>query len=300
MANKESMIFYNEWRKAVEKLSTEQRCRTYEAIFDYAFAGIEPQDAIINAITSIMRTRINKDREAYENICEKNRANIRKRWEKIKKQPPKQADTVVFDGIPENTVVYDGVRGDTKNTYNDNYTDHDVANATTITPANAGASARADEASAAKREKVNFEALLKFYNAEMDKANAIIPRAKNISGQRLILLKARIREYGKEAVADVIRKAARSNFLNGGGSKGFKIDFTWIVRPENFLKILEGKFDNDSPQNLTSQTSRNNDPAEIYSNGNAGYAARQQEFAQHIEARLSGAYDDEPDVSGDY
>lgn len=54
------------------------------------------------------------------------------------------------------------------------------------------------------------------------------------------------------------------------------------------------------PSTTQSQTSRNNDPAEIYSNGNAGYTARQQEFAQHIDARLSGAYDDEPDVSGNY
>lgn len=288
MANKESMIFYQEWRKAVAELPTEQRCSIYEAIFDYAFAGIQPQDAIVGAITSIMRMRIDKDREAYETKCEKLRANVQKRWNKRSK-----SDTTESKSIQLNTEEYNCIQTES-DTVSD--TDNDVANATTITPADAGASAKADEArQVRKEEKVNFEALLKFFNDEMDKANALIPRAKNISGQRLTLLKARIREYGKEAVADVIRKAARSNFLNGGGSKGFKADFTWIMRPENFLKILEGKFDNDSPQALTTPqygttqiTAQHNDRA-----------ARQQEFARHIATRLTSP-DEEHDVTGNY
>ena len=280
------MIFYQEWRRAVEELPTEQRCLIYEAIFDYAFAGIQPQDTTIGAITAIMRMRIDKDREQYENICERNRANIRKRWERAKGKSGRTTD------IPNDTTVYDRIPNDTKNTHNDNDNDNDVANATINKPANAGTSARADEAKARKDEKVDFDALLKFFNTEMEKGNAIIPRAKNITGQRLILLKARIREYGKEAVADVIRKAARSNFLNGGGSKGFKADFTWMMHPENFLKILEGKFDNNPT------TPQRHDTTQISTQHN-DRAARQQEFARHIEARLAGAYD-EPDVSGDY
>ncbi len=284
MANKESMIFYQEWRKAVEELPTEQRCLIYEAIFDYAFAGILPQDAIIGAITSIMRIRIDKDREAYETKCEKLRANVQKRWNKRNK-----SGTSENKSIQLNTDEYNCIQIDSDND-NDNY--NDVANATINKPANAGTSARADEAKARKDEKVDFDALLKFFNTEMEKGNAIIPRAKNITGQRLILLKARIREYGKEGVADVIRKAARSNFLNGGGSKGFKADFTWMMRPENFLKILEGKFDNNPT------TPQRHDTTQISTQHN-DRAARQQEFARHIEARLAGAYD-EPDVSGDY
>ena len=168
-----------------------------------------------------------------------------------------------------------------------------------ITPANAGASAGADEAKAHKEEAVNFEALLQFFNAEMDKTNALISRAKNISGQRLTMLKARIREYGKEAVADVIRKAARSNFLNGGGSKGFKVDFTWIVRPENFLKILEGKFDNDETSAVLTTTTPKRYVTTPISSQHNDRAARQQEFALHIATKLTSP-DDEPDVSRDY
>ena len=292
MANKDSMIFYQEWRKAVEELPAEQRCKIYEAIFDYAFAGIQPQDAIIGAITSIMRMRIDKDREAYETKCEKLRANVQKRWNKRSK-----SDTTESKSIQLNTEEYNCIQTESDtDTVSD--TDNGVANATIITPANAGASALADEAGPAhKEEKVNLDGLLKFYNDEMNKANSVIPRARNFSRQRLTMLKARIREYGKEAVADVIRRAARSNFLNGGGAKGFVADFTWILRPENFLKILEGKFDNEPPQVLTTTpqgygTAPINLPPD-------GRAARQQEFARHIATRLTSP-DDEPDITGNY
>lgn len=291
MANKDSMIFYQEWRKAVEELPAEQRCKIYEAIFDYAFAGIQPQDAIIGAITSIMRMRIDKDREAYETKCEKLRANVQKRWNKRSK-----SDTTENKSIQLNTEEYNCIQTES-DTVSD--TDNDVASTTIITPANAGASALADEARVAhKDEKVNLDGLLKFYNDEMDKANSVIPRARNFSRQRLTMLKARIREYGKEAVADVIRRAARSNFLNGGGAKGFVADFTWILRPENFLKILEGKFDNEPPQVLTTTTTQRYGTAPINLPPD-GRAARQQEFARHIATRLTSP-DDEPDITGNY
>lgn len=300
MANKESMIFYQEWRKAVEELPTEQRCRIYEAIFDYAFAGIEPQDAIIGAITSIMRMKIDKDREAYETVCERNRANVRKRWEKAKQATANQKDTAKSQNIRPYTTVCDRIREDTKNTDNYSYSDsyNDVPNGTiNITLANARASATADEAGqAGKEEKVNFEALLKFFNDEMNKAQALIPRAKSITGQRLTLLKARIREYGKEAVADVIRKSARSDFLNGGGSKGFKADMTWIMRPENFLKILEGNYDNN-PQTLTTTTRNRHDTAPI-NHGNTD--TNQNDITRLVARKLSTPESPEPDISGDY
>lgn len=93
---------------------------------------------------------------------------------------------------------------------------------------------------------IDLKKFMEFFNSEMDKANALIPRVRSIDGQRKKFLEARIREYGKEAVADAVRKAANSNFLNGGGNTGFKADFGWIFRPNNFPKVLEGNYDNDN------------------------------------------------------
>lgn len=79
-----------------------------------------------------------------------------------------------------------------------------------------------------------------FFNAKMDKANALIPRCQKMTGKRKDMLLARTREYGIEKVKEAFSMAARSKFLNG--STGFVADITWIVRPNNFIKVLEGNY----------------------------------------------------------
>lgn len=86
---------------------------------------------------------------------------------------------------------------------------------------------------------------LGFFNGEMEAAKAAIPRLKKLTTERCGMLSARIKENGAEAVEEVIRKAASSSFLNGGGDRGFRADFNWLMRPRNFIKILEGNYDND-------------------------------------------------------
>lgn len=60
---------------------------------------------------------------------------------------------------------------------------------------------------------------------------------------RAKMLKARIREYGADKVLEAIEKTKKSDFLMGR-KKDFIIDFGWFIRPNNFLKILEGKYEN--------------------------------------------------------
>lgn len=93
--------------------------------------------------------------------------------------------------------------------------------------------------------RIDTDDFLKFFNAEMDKAGAIIPRLSTMTPQRERFLAARTREAGKEAVAEVVRKAAKSDFLNGRNGRGWTADFAWMMRPNNFAKILEGNYDND-------------------------------------------------------
>jgi hypothetical protein len=84
--------------------------------------------------------------------------------------------------------------------------------------------------------------VMQFFNKKVEKS--LIPQIKSITGKRKSMLLARIREFGVENVYKAFEKAAASNFLNGGGNKGFVADFTWIVRPNNFPKVLEGNYDN--------------------------------------------------------
>ena len=58
------------------------------------------------------------------------------------------------------------------------------------------------------------------------------------------MLRARVNEYGVDKVLEAIEKVRSSDFLKGQSKSGFIITFEWFVRPNNFVKILEGNYDN--------------------------------------------------------
>ena len=57
-------------------------------------------------------------------------------------------------------------------------------------------------------------------------------------------LRARIREYGEDAVLEAIENIRKSDFLQGKNNRGWMITFDWFILPSNFPKVLEGNYDN--------------------------------------------------------
>ena len=111
--------------------------------------------------------------------------------------------------------------------------------------ANASSSgAAAPDPDLSSQESVDFVGLMKFFNRTMEEAGAIIHRCKSCDGNRREFVRARIREHGLEAVYEMITKASQSDFLNGKSRSGWVADFTWLFRPSNFQKVLEGNYDN--------------------------------------------------------
>ena len=111
--------------------------------------------------------------------------------------------------------------------------------------ANASSSgAAAPDPDLSSQESVDFVGLVKFFNRTMEEAGAIIPRCKSCDGKRREFVRARIREHGLNAVYEMITKASQSDFLNGKSRSGWIADFTWLFRPSNFQKVLEGNYDN--------------------------------------------------------
>ena len=111
--------------------------------------------------------------------------------------------------------------------------------------ANASSSgASAPDHDLSSQESVDFIGLMKFFNRTMDEAGAIIHRCKSCDGNRREFVRARIREHGLDAVYEMITKASQSDFLNGKSRSGWVADFTWLFRPSNFQKVLEGNYDN--------------------------------------------------------
>lgn len=57
------------------------------------------------------------------------------------------------------------------------------------------------------------------------------------------MLRARIKEYGIGSVLEAVEIVRASDFLMGRATD-FQITFDWFVKPNNFLKIVNGNYDN--------------------------------------------------------
>lgn len=59
---------------------------------------------------------------------------------------------------------------------------------------------------------------------------------------RYKLLKSRISEYGIDNLLKAIENINNSNFLKGQNNKGWTITFDWLIKPSNFIKVLEDTY----------------------------------------------------------
>ncbi|WP_270595899.1 phage replisome organizer N-terminal domain-containing protein [Anaerococcus vaginalis] len=78
-----------------------------------------------------------------------------------------------------------------------------------------------------------------------------IPRIQtlNANTQRYNMLKARINEHGLDTVIKTIKSIDNSKFLKGYVSD-FRITIDWFIKPNNFIKVLEGNYNDKSDKKL--------------------------------------------------
>ena len=90
---------YYSYREQLEILPDDERGRLIIALLDYAENGTIPSlEGASNMAFAFIKAQIDRDTEKYNERCQKNRDNIRKRWN------------------PENTNEYDGIQSYTKHT----------------------------------------------------------------------------------------------------------------------------------------------------------------------------------------
>ena len=79
----------------------------------------------------------------------------------------------------------------------------------------------------------------------VEKWNSLnLSKIVSIKNTRLKMLKARVNEYGMDNVLKAIDNISKSNFLKGQNDRGWVITFDWLIKPNNFIKVLEGNYSN--------------------------------------------------------
>ncbi|WP_284461597.1 DUF6291 domain-containing protein [Chryseobacterium sp.] len=116
-------------------------------------------------------------------------------------------------------------------------------------------------------------------NKEVGKVNELVayfhencsrlPKVQVISKTRKSSINARINDYGFDKVKEVMNIAGKSNFLAGENRNDWKADFDWILKPTNFVKVLEGNYNNkDSSNGQSNNFNANNGSGTIRAGGN--------------------------------
>ena len=149
----------------------------------------------------------------------------------------------------------------------------------------------APSAGGGSKDKSDFDlaAFARYFNETMAAHDAQIPQVRSIppNSKRAAFVRARLKEHGKEALAEVVKKAAASDFLNGGGSRGFVADFEWLFRPNNFPRVLEGTYDN-RPQQPTTQLAQHDTPAKHFDRYGEERRARNDAIADRLHKLAFG------------
>ena len=110
-----------------------------------------------------------------------------------------------------------------------------------------GVDSLSDEVSPDHPESINYESLIAWFN---ESTKGLFGEIRTpISEKRKSMVKARIREHGKQIFCEVVKKACQSDFLKGQNIRGWSATFDWIIKPSNFEKILSGNYDNKGKSN---------------------------------------------------
>lgn len=231
---KNSFVLYTDYLQQIELLNNEQRGALLTAVMKYA-AGLEmpEMDGITMMAFSFIKSNMDKDNEKYE------------RTVKARQEAGKSGGRPKANGFSVKQTKAKKANGffeKQNNPDNDNVNDND--NVLNMTDTNV--SVRSTEA---------VQRIVSAWNAL--ESSGLKPIRDCRSGtKRHSSLVARLKEYSEEDVLTAIRNCKDSRFLRGYNAKGWVVTFDWLIKPNNFPKVLEGNYADSKPNKETVEGQR--------------------------------------------
>lgn len=272
----DSFILYTSDYQLIEGLTDEQLGQLTRALFIYARDGevinLEP---VVRMAFVFIKDKIDRNQQKYQKKCERNRENIRKRWNKSNTN-----DTKEYERIPSDTTVYERIPSDTTRylSDSDSDSDSDVSKETNILEPSKEASMqsfseknvcaaeepqKSSEKKKSKKGEIDYAAIKDYWNEQHDKTNSAMRRMTLMTDNRKEAIRGRLKDC-KGDISKIylaIDKAMASDYLNAGHSWA---SYDWVMTRKYFPKVLEGNYDNTKPatsQQPQSAAAKAQDPA---------------------------------------
>lgn len=95
------------------------------------------------------------------------------------------------------------------------------------------------------------------------------PQLQDIEGARKKAVGERWKQYKSlDTFRKLFEKAEASDFLKNASNRGWKADFDWLMKADNFEKALNGKYDNRPPQNRSGSSRAGGNPSDYEETAN--------------------------------
>lgn len=266
----DSFILYTSDYQLIEGLTDEQLGQLTRALFIYARDGevinLEP---VVRMAFVFIKDKIDRNQQKYQKKCERNRENIRKRWNKSNTNNTKENER-----IPNDTSVYERIPNDTTrylyDSDSDSDSDSDVSKETNILEPSKEASMqsfseknvcaaeepqKSSEKKKSKKGEIDYAAIKDYWNEQHDKTNSAMRRLTLMTENRKEAIRGRLKDC-KGDISKIylaIDKAMASDYLNAGHSWA---SYDWVMTRKYFPKVLEGNYDNTKPASQQSQDSK--------------------------------------------
>ena len=209
--NKKSFIAYVDWKETFESLPDEKAGQLVKHLFAYVSdENPKSDDILINAVFANIKQQLKRDLIKWKDTSSQ-RAEIGRIGGVKSGEVRRSKRSNCFNPEAKRSKTKQNEH-DTVNV-NDNVIDNDI-------------------------KKKEIEEIFNFFNTT---SFAKIQKVTNI---RKSHIGARIKEFSYNDVITVITKADKSDFLHGKNKNKWTANFDWIINPQNFIKIMEGNYDN--------------------------------------------------------
>jgi len=190
----------------------------------------------------ILQNQAAIDDKKYQQKCEKNKQNARRRWSK------NDSDATVCERMQNNNNNNNNNNKNNNNNNNNNKINKESLVDLGRRDSSSSPEIRDSANVAEEEEEDNFSKLMKenflpWWNQLVKDYDSNIKPMIYMTKNRIELARKICDTYGKDDLFKACRKAFASPFLNGRGKNAkFIATFDWMMDEKNFLNVLEGNF----------------------------------------------------------
>lgn len=244
--DKRTFIMYADIEDQLQDFTDAEAGQILRAILAYANRGEEPnlEDRALRCLFKNIKSTIDRTDEAYEQKCETNRRIAEERERKKREAREVQTSTNEHERARTETNVHEEHPSHLISTQLIS-SQHSSSHSLSMPKNGEKQNPEPGEREKETEKDIDFSAFMKTFKYYVQQNNSKISAPSHMTEARKEKLETLLSKgFTKEDMQKVMWLATGSPKLNGKGKKGFIPDFDWIFDEANFVRILEGNFNN--------------------------------------------------------